>query len=69
MHPRLAGVVLAHLSGECNKPSLAEAVVGEALRQVGYRGLLRVAEQDTPTGPLDLQELGRHLDPDQLSLI
>ena len=69
MHPRLAGVILAHLSGECNRPGLAETVVGKALRQAGYRGLLRVAEQGTPTGPMDLQELGRRLDPDQLSLI
>ncbi|MFO8175861.1 MAG: MBL fold metallo-hydrolase [Longimicrobiales bacterium] len=68
-HPRLAGVILAHLSGECNRPELAEAVVGRALKQAGYRGLLRVAVQDMPTGPLDLVELGRRLDPDQLSLI
>lgn len=69
MHPRLAGVVLAHLSGECNRPELAEAVVGRALRAAGYRGVLHVAAQDEPTGPLDLVELGRRLDPDQLSLI
>ncbi|MGW8267560.1 MAG: MBL fold metallo-hydrolase [Longimicrobiales bacterium] len=69
LHPRLAGVILAHLSGECNSPALAEAVVGRALKEAGYRGLLRVAAQDTPTGPLDLIELSRRLDPDQLSLI
>jgi len=69
LHPRLAGVVLAHLSGECNRPALAEAVVGRALNEAGFRGLLRVAAQDTPTGPLDLTELSRRLDPDQLSLI
>lgn len=69
LHPGLAGVVLAHLSVECNRPELAEAVVGLALKQAGYRGLLRVAVQDTPTGPLDLVEMGRRLDPDQLSLI
>ena len=69
MHPRLSVVILAHLSGECNRPCLDETVVGKALRQAGYRGLLRVAEQGTPTGPMDLQELGRRLDPDQLSLI
>jgi len=69
LHPRLAGVVLAHLSGECNSPALAEAVVGRALKGAGYRGLLQVAVQDAPTGPLDLRELSRRLDPDQLSLI
>ena len=31
LHPRLAGVLLAHLSQECNRPELAEAVVGDAL--------------------------------------
>lgn len=69
LHPRLAGVVLAHLSAECNTPALAEAVVGRALKEAGFRGLLRVADQDGPTGPLDLVELSRRLDPDQLSLI
>jgi phosphoribosyl 1,2-cyclic phosphodiesterase len=68
-HPRLAGVILAHLSVECNRPSLAEEVVGRALRGAGYRGLLEVARQDRPTGPLDLRDLARRLDPDQLSLI
>lgn len=69
LHPRLAGVVLAHLSAECNTPALAGAVVGRALSGAGYRGLLQVADQDGPTGPLDLVELSRRLDPDQLSLI
>jgi len=69
LHPRLAGIVLAHLSGECNRPELAESVVGRALRGAGYRGYLQVAGQDHPTGPLDLGELSRRLDPDQLSLI
>jgi phosphoribosyl 1,2-cyclic phosphodiesterase len=69
LHPRLAGVVLAHLSAECNSAALAQAVVGRALKEAGYRGLLSVAEQDRPTGPLDLMELSRRLDPDQLLLI
>jgi len=68
-HPRLAGVVLAHLSGECNRPELAEAVVGRALKHAGYQGLLKVALQESPTGPLDLLELASRLDPDQLSLL
>ncbi len=68
-HPRLAAVVLAHLSAECNRPGLAEAVVGEALRDVGYEGLLKVAEQDTPTQLMDVAELQKRLGPDQLPLI
>jgi len=68
-HPRLAGVVLAHLSGECNRPDLAEAVVARALDGLGYRGMLTVAGQEEPTGPMDLESLSRRLDPDQLSLI
>ena len=69
LHPRLAGVVLAHLSAECNTPALAEATVRRALEGAGFRGLIRVASQDEPTGPMDLAELSRRLDPDQLSLI
>ncbi|MGD8361533.1 MAG: MBL fold metallo-hydrolase [Gemmatimonadota bacterium] len=69
LHPRLAGVVLAHLSAECNRAALARAVVGRALQEAGYRGFLSVAEQDQPTGPLSLPELARHLVPHQLPLI
>ena len=36
LHPRLACVVLAHLSFECNRPILAERVVGDALRKAGW---------------------------------
>jgi phosphoribosyl 1,2-cyclic phosphodiesterase len=68
-HPKLAGVVLAHLSGECNRPDLAQEVVGEALARVGFRGHLEVAGQDTPTPLFDVGELRRRLEPDQLSLI
>jgi phosphoribosyl 1,2-cyclic phosphodiesterase len=69
LHPGLAGVVLAHLSAECNRPELAEAVVGSALRRAGYRGLLRVASQDRPTELMDVPALRRRLEPDQLPLI
>ena len=69
LHPRLAAVVLAHLSAECNRPELAAAVVGNALRAVGYEGVLEVAEQDTPTQVMDVAELQRRLGPDQLPLI
>ena len=69
LHPRLAGVVLAHLSAECNRPELAESVVGAVLRKAGYRGLLRVASQDSPTELMDVQALGQRLGPDQLPLL
>lgn len=69
LHPRLAAVVLAHLSAECNRPELAKAVVGEALRMAGFKGMLKVAEQDTPTQLMDVAELRRRLGPDQLTLV
>jgi phosphoribosyl 1,2-cyclic phosphodiesterase len=69
MHHHLAAVILAHLSAECNRADLAEAVVGTALRNAGYKGILRVAEQDSPTPMLDVAELRRLLGPDQLALI
>ena len=69
LHPRLAAVVLAHLSAECNRPELAEAVVAGALRKAGYEGLLLVAEQDSPTELMDVARLHRRLGPDQLDLI
>lgn len=69
LHPRLGGVILAHLSAEANRPALARRVVGQALESARYRGILEVAVQDEPTGPMDLAELTRRLDPDQLSLI
>jgi phosphoribosyl 1,2-cyclic phosphodiesterase len=69
LHPRLGGVVLAHLSAEANRPKLAEAVVGRALSEAGFRGILEVAVQENPTGPFDLARLTARLDPDQLTLI
>jgi len=69
LHPRLAGVVLAHLSFECNRPLLAERVVGDALRALGWRGHLEVALQDRPTGMLDVEELRLRAGPVQLSLL
>jgi phosphoribosyl 1,2-cyclic phosphodiesterase len=69
LHPRLGGVVLAHLSAEANRPGLAESVVGRALREAGYKGVLEVAGQEDPTGPFDLAKLTARLDPDQLTLI
>lgn len=69
LHPRLAGVVLAHLSEECNRPALAERIVGDALRAAGWRGHLEVAVQDRPTDLLDVEELRLRTGPGQLSLL
>jgi phosphoribosyl 1,2-cyclic phosphodiesterase len=67
-HPGLSGILLAHLSSECNRPELARTAVGRALRRVGYRGYLEVAVQDRPTPFLDVASLRRRLEPTQLSL-
>jgi phosphoribosyl 1,2-cyclic phosphodiesterase len=69
LHPRLAAVVLAHLSEECNRPILAERVVGDALRKKGWTGHIEVATQDRPTRLLDLEDLRLRLGPAQLSLL
>ncbi len=68
-HKELWGVVLAHLSGESNRPELAEQVVGSALRKRGFKGRLEVARQDRPTEVFDLVELGLQLGPPQLNLL
>ena len=69
LHPRLAGVVLAHLSQECNRPELAHSVVGDALEKAGWSGHLEVALQDQPTALLDVEELRFSAGPSQLSLL
>lgn len=69
MHPRLAGVVLAHLSKEANRPELALDVVSAALSEVGWKGHLEVARQDVPTAMLDVEELRYRSGPSQLSLL
>ena len=69
LHPRLAGVLLAHLSQECNRPELAEAVVGDALRAAGYEGFLGVAPQERPTEFIDIEELRRRTGPAQLTFL
>ena len=68
VHPGLTGILLAHLSAECNRPELARRVVWRALSKVGYRGFLGVAKQDEPTPLLDVQALRRRMSPQQLSL-
>jgi phosphoribosyl 1,2-cyclic phosphodiesterase len=57
VHPDLTGVLLAHLSAECNEPRLALAEVGERLQAVGFEGVVEVAEQDRPSRFFELGEL------------
>lgn len=69
LHPRLAGIVLAHLSNECNTPALAVSVVGDALRRAGWEGHLEVAEQDRPSALLDVDDLRTRSGPEQMSFL
>lgn len=69
LHPRLAAVILAHLSNECNRPELARTVVGAALRKAGWKGHLGVARQDEPSDWLDVEELRVRAGPSQLSFL
>jgi phosphoribosyl 1,2-cyclic phosphodiesterase len=57
LHPELGGVLLAHLSQECNEPRLALAAVRQAVRPAGFQGSVTVAGQ-SEAGPLaDLSKL------------
>ena len=69
LHPRLAGVLLAHLSTESNRPELAHRIVGDALTRAGYQGYIEVARQDGPTELLDVEHLRVRVGPEQLSLL
>jgi len=69
LHPRLAGVVLAHLSNECNRPELALHEVRSALERAGWSGHLEVARQDRPTGVLDVELLRLREGPPQLTFL
>lgn len=68
-HPRLGGVVLAHLSENANDPGLAADTVGAALARLHFRGELHVAGQHAPLEPIDLSALRRRRLPPQLSLL
>jgi phosphoribosyl 1,2-cyclic phosphodiesterase len=57
MHPEMGGILLAHLSQECNDPRLARATVGGALRKRGYRGRIGVAGQTRPSASVEIGEL------------
>ncbi len=68
LHPGLAGIILAHLSQECNRPELARRVIRDALTTAGFRGYLGVARQDQPTDLMDLTRLRSANGSDQLTL-
>ncbi len=67
-HAELGGVVLAHLSQECNEPALAAEAVGAALARRGYEGPLHVALQEEPLADLDVGELAAAVRSPQLGL-
>jgi phosphoribosyl 1,2-cyclic phosphodiesterase len=46
-HAGLRHVVLAHLSEQCNTPTIALQVVGASLRRTRFRGRLTASAQDT----------------------
>jgi len=56
VHPDLGGIVLAHLSDECNEAKLAERTTAEALAETRFRGRLDIAVQDAPGPFVDLEE-------------
>jgi phosphoribosyl 1,2-cyclic phosphodiesterase len=61
----LRHVILAHLSEQCNTPSLALGCVGDSLRSAGYRGRVHAAHQQRVVGPF---EASGHVTSGQLSL-
>ena len=67
-HEDLACVVLAHLSGSSNHPSLAYDVVGTALDRTRFHGEIQVGNQDHPLPPIDVSRLKARLQPVQLRL-
>lgn len=67
-HPGLAGVILAHLSQECNTPQLAAEVVSGALEKKGYDAVLKVALQDEPLSGLDVLAMAAAVRSPQLGL-
>ncbi len=53
-HPGLGGILLAHLSHECNDPARAHGEVTSSLGKVGYTGLVETAAQDSPSPRYDV---------------
>jgi phosphoribosyl 1,2-cyclic phosphodiesterase len=57
LHPGLGGLLLAHLSDECNAPDTAVQTARSRLARRGYRGVLDVARQDGPSALYDVAAL------------
>ena len=57
LHKRLLGILLAHLSENCNTPDLAISTMEKAIRPKGFKGFLEVISQNDPTPFLDLEKL------------
>lgn len=56
-HPHLGGILLAHLSQECNEMDMARAEVERTLRRLRFRGRVAVASQDEPSEWFDVARL------------
>jgi phosphoribosyl 1,2-cyclic phosphodiesterase len=50
-HASLAHLVLAHLSDQCNDPSLARSTVSRGLAPTRFTGIVHAAPQDAVIGP------------------
>lgn len=57
MHPELGGILLAHLSQECNEPRLALDAVRSAIGSAGFKGIVEVAGQDEAGRLTDISAL------------
>jgi len=57
VHPDLGGILLAHLSEECNDSAAARTEVQRALRKARFRGRLEVASQTEPSAWFDIGRL------------
>lgn len=68
VHPGLGGILLAHLSSECNDPDLAADRVAEGLLPTRWGGVLASALQEEPSERFDVEELARGQAGPQLSL-
>lgn len=56
-HPLLGGILLAHLSRECNEGDVARAEVERTLKRLRFRGRVAVAAQDEPSEWFDVARL------------
>ena len=57
LHPQLLGILLAHISQNCNSYELALSTMGEAIRPKGFKGFLGIIPQDDTSPFLDLEKL------------